>query len=160
MSSMHENRSMRIHKDSKHFRAQDGMDLRGREKRLHRRYDLGGQTLQVNRWDAARRAASPLGHLVDLSAGGVRLRSHDVNIRPDSQIRVRIELPSYAGICPFIDTSGVEAQPKNEWVGWLAVARVDRISEEQVDVAGRLVDMDDMDRGMLGLYLSTQPLAA
>jgi hypothetical protein len=45
-------------------------------------------------------------------------------------------------------------------VGWLAVARVDRVSEKQVELAGRLVDMDEMDRGMLGLYLSTQPLAA
>jgi hypothetical protein len=121
---------------------------------------LGGQTLQVNRWDAARKKAAPLGHLVDLSAGGVRLRTDDTNILRDSQIRVRIELPSYAGICPFIDTSAGEAQPKNEWVGWLAVSRVSRVSEKQVDVAGRLVDMEEMDRGMLGLYLSTQPLAA
>ena len=152
MSSVHQNRSIKM---PHHATAR-----LGREKRQHRRYDLGGQTLQVNRWDTARRSAAPLGHLVDLSAGGVRLRSNDTNIRPDSQIRVRIELPPYAGICPFIDTTGGEAQPKNEWVGWLAVARVDRVSEKQVDVAGRLVDMDDMDRGMLGLYLSTQPLAA
>jgi len=133
---------------------------RSRDQRQHRRYDLGGQTLQVNRWDAARKKAAPLGHLVDLSAGGVRVRSDDTGILADSQIRVRIELPSYAGICPFIDTSAGEAQPKNEWVGWLAVSRVTRVSEKQVDVAGRLVDMEEMDRGMLGLYLSTQPLAA
>ena len=42
----------------------------------------------------------------------------------------------------------------------MAVARVNKIDEKRVDVAGRLVDMDEMDRGMLGLYLSTQPLAA
>jgi hypothetical protein len=29
-----------------------------------------------------------------------------------------------------------------------------------MEVAGRLVDMDELDRGMLSLYLSTQPLAA
>ena len=51
-------------------------------------------------------------------------------------------------------------QPKREWVGWMAVSRVHKIEEGRVDVAGRLVDMDEMDRGMLGLYLSTQPLAA
>ena len=50
--------------------------------------------------------------------------------------------------------------PKNEWVGWVAVTRVNKVNEREFDVAGRLVDMDDMDRGMLGLYLSTQPLAA
>ena len=159
MSSLQQNRSIRIANQSRHFRANESTGV-GREKRAHRRYDLGGQTLQVNRWDAARRSASMLGHLVDLSAGGVRVRSNDTNIRPDSQIRVRIELPPYAGICPFIDTTAGEAHPKNEWVGWLAVARVNRVSEKQVDVAGRLVDMDEMDRGMLGLYLSTQPLAA
>ena len=42
----------------------------------------------------------------------------------------------------------------------MAVARVQPIDNKQYDVAGRLVDMDEMDRGMLGLYLSTQPLAA
>ena len=30
----------------------------------------------------------------------------------------------------------------------------------EFDVAGRLADMDELDRGMLGLYLSTQPIAA
>jgi hypothetical protein len=43
----------------------------------------------------------------------------------------------------------------------MAVARVIKVDGgKEVDVAGRLVDMDEMDRGMLGLYLSTQPLAA
>jgi hypothetical protein len=152
MSSTQHNRSVRLVGESSEFRSRD--------QRQHRRYDLGGQTLQVNRWDASRRKAAPLGHLVDLSAGGVRLRCDDTAIKADSQIRVRIELPSYAGICPFIDTTGGEAQPRNEWVGWLAVSRVTKVSEKQVDVAGRLVDMEEMDRGMLGLYLSTQPLAA
>jgi hypothetical protein len=151
--------AVRLAQEGRHFRAGE-REGAGREKRAHRRYDLGGQTLAVNRWDAARRSASPLGYLVDLSAGGVRVRSNDLGIRADSQIRVRIELPSYAGICPFIDTTHGDAQPKNEWVGWLAVARVSRVSEKEVEVAGRLVDMDEMDRGMLGLYLSTQPLAA
>jgi ABC-type dipeptide/oligopeptide/nickel transport system ATPase subunit len=30
----------------------------------------------------------------------------------------------------------------------------------EIEIAGRLLDMEEMDRGMLGLYLSTQPLAA
>jgi hypothetical protein len=37
---------------------------------------------------------------------------------------------------------------------------VAKIGKDEYDVAGRLADMDDIDRGMLGLYLSTQPLAA
>jgi hypothetical protein len=82
-------------------------------------------------------------------------------VKPDNQIRVRIELPAYAGISPFIDTTKKNMEPKREWVGWMAVARVNKVAGgKQVDVAGRLVDMDEMDRGMLGLYLSTQPLAA
>jgi hypothetical protein len=132
----------------------------GADRRQHRRYDLGGQTLSVNRWDGRRREAQDLGYLVDLSATGARVRTTQSNIRPDQQIRVRLEMPSYAGICPFIDTTGNDPKPKNEWVGWMAVNRVQKLSEDQFEVAGRLVDMDDMDRGMLGLYLSTQPLAA
>ena len=71
-----------------------------------------------------------------------------------------MDLPSYAGIHPFIDSSGASLEPKREWVGWMAVCRVSKVDAKHVEVAGRLVDMDELDRGMLGLYLSTQPLAA
>ena len=152
MTSLHHNRAAR------HFKP--AQSASAAEQRTHRRYDLGGQTLMVNRWDASRRTAAPLGYLVDLSAGGARIRTDQVNIQPDSQIRVRLELPAYAGICPFIETEAGEAKPKTEWIGWLAVSRVKKVDGKSYDVAGRLVDMDEMDRGMLGLYLSTQPLAA
>ena len=66
MTSLHQQRAAR------HFRAQND---RAGEQRDHRRYDLGGQTLMVNRWDTARRTAQPLGYLMDLSAGGVRVRT-------------------------------------------------------------------------------------
>ena len=39
--------------------------------------------------------------------------------------------------------------------GNLRVKEGDQVTE----IAGRLVDMDELDRGMLGLYLSTQPLS-
>jgi hypothetical protein len=151
MTTLHEKRAAR------HFKPTSDTSS---EQREHRRYDLGGQTLSVNRWDASRRAAAPLGYLMDLSAGGVRVRTDQANIKADSQIRVRLDLPSYAGICPFVDTAAGDPTPKTEWVGWLAVSRVRKIDGNNYDVAGRLVDMDEMDRGMLGLYLSTQPLAA
>ena len=38
--------------------------------------------------------------------------------------------------------------------------RVQQLNGNEMDIAGRLIDMDEIDRGMLGLYLSTQPLAA
>jgi hypothetical protein len=136
------------------------VEPKGAERREHRRYELGGQSLQVNRWDGRRREPLDLGCLMDVSAGGVRVRTSQANIKPDHQIRVRLEMPSYAGICPFVETGAEQPKPKNEWVGWLAVSRVQKVSESQYDVAGRLIDMDEMDRGMLGLYLSTQPLAA
>ena len=132
----------------------------GAERREHRRHDLEQQDLCIDRWDGARRSGETFGQIVDLSAGGVRIRTEQTNIRPDQQVRVRLELPVYAGISPFIDSNSKELQPKREWVGWMAVARVNKVDEKRVDVAGRLVDMDEMDRGMLGLYLSTQPLAA
>ena len=59
-----------------------------------------------------------------------------------------------------VDTSSADPTPKREWVGWMTVSRVAKINDQTADVCGRLVDMDEMDRGMLGLYLSTQPLAA
>ena len=135
-------------------------ESKGAERREHRRYELGGQTLQVNRWNTQRREALDFGHLVDVSAGGVRVRTSDAGVRADHQIRVRLEMPSYAGICPFIEATGTAPKPKTEWVGWLAVSRVQKLGDGTYDVAGRLIDMDEMDRGMLGLYLSTQPLAA
>lgn len=135
-------------------------ESKGSERREHRRYELGGQTLSVNRWDGRRREAMDFGYLVDLSAGGVRVRTNQPNIKQDHQIRVRLEMPSYAGICPFVEAKEGQAKPKNEWIGWMAVSRVSKTSDSQYDICGRLIDMDEMDRGMLGLYLSTQPLAA
>ena len=132
------------------------------ERREHRRHEMEHQGITVERWDGARRMGQTFGQVIDLSAGGVRIRTNDAqNIRPDNQIRVRLELPDYAGISPFIESCAHQGlRPKREWVGWMAVTRVKPVSDQQVDVAGRLVDMDEMDRGMLGLYLSTQPMAA
>jgi hypothetical protein len=130
------------------------------ERRAHRRADLEQRGLAVERWDGARRSAKPFGQIVDLSAGGVRIRTEQTNVRADNQIRLRLELPEYAGISPFIDNTGPSLEPKREWIGWLAVNRVQKVDDTRIDVAGRLVDMDDIDRGMLGLYLSTQPMAA
>jgi hypothetical protein len=132
----------------------------GRDRRQHRRHDLEQQSIRIDRWDGSHKTKVTFGKLVDLSAGGVRIRTEQPNLKPDHQIRVRLELPAYAGICPFVDTSGNQPQPKREWTGWMTVARVQPVSEREYDVAGRLVDMEDLDRGMLGLYLSTQPLAA
>jgi|SRR5271155_5350836 len=138
------------------------VDSGGDERREHRRHDLEQQGIPVDRWDGAKRAPKEFGRIVDLSAGGIRIRTNQKNVKPDGQIRVRLELPTYAGICPFVDTTSQDVKPKKEWVGWMSVARVREIEDQQneVEVAGRLVDMDEMDRGMLGLYLSTQPLAA
>ena len=154
MTTLHQYKSQRAAKFDV------AVEPEGAERREHRRHDLEQQGITIDRWDGARRGGETFGRIVDLSAGGVRIRTDNTTVRPDQQVRVRIELPAYAGICPFIDASSKQLQPKREWVGWMAVARVIKSDEGQVDVAGRLVDMDEMDRGMLGLYLSTQPLAA
>jgi hypothetical protein len=133
----------------------------GLERRQHRRHDLEQQHVAVDRCaDGTGNLRVEFGRLIDLSAGGVRVRTTDASVRPDQQIRVRLELPAFAGINPFIDTRGADPKPSREWVGWLAISRVHPLGGGQYEVAGRLVDMDEMDRGMLGLYLSTQPLAA
>ncbi|HVT88652.1 MAG TPA: hypothetical protein VHD56_07370 [Tepidisphaeraceae bacterium] len=134
---------------------------KGSERRVYRRADMEQQDISVERFDGTRRGGDVLGKIVDLSANGVRIRtSRRKEIRPDHQIRLRLELPEYAGISPFLDNSGPTLAPKREWVGWLAVNRVQPVDGKEMDVAGRLIDMDEVDRGMLGLYLSTQSLAA
>jgi len=130
------------------------------EKREHRRHDMECQDIGVDRWDGGKKSDKTFGRLVDLSAGGVRIRTSQENLQADHQIRVRLELPAYAGISPFINSGGPNLAPKNEWVGWMTVSRVAKADNGEYDVAGRLMDMDEIDRGMLGLYLSTQPLAA
>jgi hypothetical protein len=132
----------------------------GAERREHRRHDMETQDIVVDRWGGGRRSGKNFGKIVDLSAGGLRIRTSQENVKPDNQIRVRLELPAYAGISPFINAQEKGLAPKNEWVGWMTVSRVAKINKDEYDVAGRLADMDEIDRGMLGLYLSTQPLAA
>ena len=132
----------------------------GRERRSHRRHDLEQHVIGVSRWDGSKREPLAFGRLVDLSAGGVRIRTRQIDVEPDTQIRVRLELPAYAGICPFVDVTSDQPRPTREWVGWMTVARVRPAGYGEVDIAGRLIGMDETDRGMLGLYLSTQPLAA
>jgi hypothetical protein len=137
------------------------VEAEGADRREHRRHDMESQGIAVERWDGKRRVGKPLGKIMDISAGGVRVRTEaGPGIRPDQQIRVRLELPTYAGISPFIKSEQSGVQGKHDWVGWMTVSRVMPADGDQCDVAGRLVDMDEMDRGMLGLYLSTQPLAA
>jgi hypothetical protein len=135
-------------------------DAYGRDRREHRRHDMEQQGIAMQRWDGQTQPKETLGKIMDISAGGVRFRTAPGNVRADQQIRVRLELPVYAGISPFIAPSAAGLEPKADWVGWIAVSRVTPVDEEETEVAGRLVDMDEMDRGMLGLYLSTQPLAA
>ena len=135
-------------------------DRSGAERRQHRRHDMEPQSIAIQRCDDRAEPKLTLGRIVDLSAGGVRVRTEQAGIHPDQQVRVRLELPSYAGICPFVDTTSTDPAPKREWTGWMTVSRVIPVDGRQFDVAGRLVDMEEMDRGMLGLYLSTQPLAA
>ena len=130
-----------------------------RDRREYRRHDLEQQGLTLERWDG-RRSADVIGRIVDISAGGVRIRTTQRGLRADHQVRVRLELPSYAGISPFIDTARGQAEPRQEWVGWMAICRVCETTDGEIEVAGRLLDMEEMDRGMLGLYLSTQPIAA
>ena len=132
----------------------------GFDRRAHRRFDVESLDVSIERWDGRRDGQNVLGRVVDLSAGGIRLRTRQIGVRPDQQIRVRLELPANGGIAPFVDTADGQYRPKREWVGWLAVGRVATLADGSYDIAGRLVDMEEMDRGMLGLYLSTQPLAA
>lgn len=130
------------------------------ERRRWRRHELLGPQVIVERWDSARAAAVPMGEIVDLSAGGVRIRTGDPTVKPGQVIHIRLRLPSHAGICPFVSYAGTALHPSCEWTGRLAVLRRLEREDGTIDVGGRLLGMDESTRGMLGLYLSIQPLAA
>ena len=132
------------------------------DRRRYRRHGMTSKHVVVHRFDPATGAGEAIGEITDLSAGGVGLRTADRTIAPGATLRVRLALPSYAGICPFITDrrAGGGIRPSTEWVGWLKVVRVGDPDNGLVELGGKLLEMDDIDRGMLGLYLSTQPLAA
>jgi hypothetical protein len=128
------------------------------ERRKHRRHDLEMLDLPVEREASGSGETVAFGTVVDLSAGGIRVKAVKPGVQAGAQVRVKLNLPNSAGISPFIDHEH-DCKPATEWSGWMHVTRVSRRSDGHFDVAGRLMDMNDVDRGMLGLYLSTQPLA-
>ena len=90
------------------------------------------------------------------SKGGARVADHVqdvvVDVRFDGRRvwsfwvlrdteRVRLELPPFAGISPFIDTAAGRPEPKQEWVGWMAVCRV-------IDVGDRKHMEDELRRAI------------
>jgi hypothetical protein len=129
------------------------------DRRRHRRHDYEFTHVQVERWDGPAKAGRPFGEMIDLSAGGIRIRTSVPDLRVGAQIRIRLRLPVYAGISPFVAADG-SGKGSNEWSGWMTITRMQKVNSDTYDVAGRLVDMREIDRGMLTLYLSAQPLAA
>ena len=128
------------------------------ERRKHRRHDLSDQDLSVYAVNDGLPADTALGKLLDLSSGGMKFCTKSNAIRPNSRIAVQFSLPTYAGIRAFVDheTEGYTT----DWNGFMTVTRVIRQPDGSFEIAGRLMDLSDGERGLLGLYLSTQPLAA
>jgi hypothetical protein len=129
------------------------------ERRRYRRHDLEMSHVIVERYDGPTKGGRLLGEAMDLSASGIRVRVHKPEVKVGSQLRIRLRLPAYAGISPFVAGDG-SGRGSNEWTGWMTVTRMSKVNSDLWDVAGRLVDMREIDRGMLTLYLSAQPLAA
>lgn len=130
------------------------------ERRAFRRHELAETLVIVERYDPVTDQATAIGEIADLSAGGVRIRTGDPTIRPGQMICIRLRLPSHAGITPFVRLAGEELAPACEWVGTLSALRRIERADGSCEIGGRLLGMDDVTRGMLGLYLSIQPLAA
>jgi len=128
------------------------------ERRRHRRTELEMCHYAVERYEGPNRGQH-LGEIVNISASGVLIRTFDGDIRLGAQLRIRMRLPAYAGIYPFVSIDGA-SRGSEEWTGWMTVTRVRSLGDDSFEVAGRLVDMREIDRGMLQLYLSAQPLAA
>jgi hypothetical protein len=131
---------------------------RNAERRKHRRHDLSDQDLPVYAVVSGSPADTARGTLLDISSGGIKFATQSSAIHPTSRISVQLTLPSFAGIKPFIGK--FDEQPTTNWQGEMQVTRVDRRDDGSYEIAGRLMEMSDGERGLLGLYLSTQPLAA
>ncbi len=131
---------------------------RAQDRRRHRRHELSHPTnlsgIQCDFGD------NITGGVVDLSAGGVRIRTADDTIRPGTNVEVRLSLPQHAGISPFVRLAGAQPEPSCEWSGTFEVARRVERTDGTFDLGGTLLNMTPVDRGMLGLYLSIHPLAA
>ena len=130
-----------------------------RDRRKHRRHDLEHSEIKVERYSGPTKGGQPFGEAIDLSASGIRVRVRNREVKVGSQLRIRLRLPAYAGISPFVANDG-SGRGSNEWTGWMTVTRMSKVNSDLWDVAGRLVDMREIDRGMLTLYLSAHPLAA
>ena len=132
---------------------------RNAERRKHRRHDLADQDLPVYLMVDGTPKDTAVGQLVDISAGGVRFTTVCDSISIDCEIDLHLTLPSYAGLRAFVDPMDGESFT-TEWAGKLKVTRVVPGEDGRVEVAGRIVGMSEGERGLLGLYLSTQPVAA
>jgi len=145
---------------SSSYEVQDQSSMKmNAERRIHRRCEIEESSILVERFEANTIGKGrPLGHLVNLSAGGLCIRTAENNLKIGTQIRIRMVLPSYAGIMPFVAQDGT-CRGTNEWAGWMTIVRVTKVNGA-TEIGGRMVDMREIDRGMLGLSLSAQPLAA
>lgn len=129
------------------------------ERRRFRRQDMESLHVTIERVGTSPGVVDLLGQLMDLSPGGMRIRTSAADLVAGTQLKVRLQLPAYAGISPFVAADG-SGKGTNEWTGRVEVVRLYRIAEDKWDVACQTVDMREIDRGMLTLYLSAHPLAA
>ena len=94
------------------------------------------RTFPINRWDGIREGKS-FGKIVDLSAGGVRVRTEQVQ-REDRQPDSRP--PGAAGVCGHRSVRRRRRQrpePKTEWIGWMTVKRVISLEPGKFEIAGQ-----------------------
>ena len=133
--------------------------VRDSDRRRDRRRSFEGRQLVVEQVDAKTFRAFKIGMLIDLSTNGLRFKTGDTTLSEGSIVQIRLTLPSFTGISPFLVRNGTPV-PSSQWTGWITVARVVERLDGTHDVAGEMMGLDEVDLGMLGLYLSTQPLAA
>ena len=60
------------------------------ERRRFRRHELIGPHVIVERWDPSDHSGIPMGEIMDLSAGGVRVRTGDPTAQPGQTIQIRL----------------------------------------------------------------------
>ena len=124
------------------------------ERRRTFRMDLEDRDIAVELRSPAGRPGKRIGTVIDLSTEGMKFKTRFGELAVGDRLSIKIQLPSMCGISAFV--SHDDGRATDAWSGDFEVARVVKRMDGGYDIGGRLMNLTDTDKGLLGLYLSLQ----
>ena len=128
------------------------------ERRRTFRTDLEDRNIAVELRAPKGKPGKTIGTVMDLSTEGMKFKTRFGELAVGDRLSIKIQLPTMSGISAFVDKG--EGKATNAWSGDFEVARVVRRMDGGYDIGGRLMNLTEADRGLLGLYLSLQTMTA